>query len=452
MAFQRVKALVDWLGRIMTQPQSELNRFQRTLRFVYDLGRHGARQLQHDRAPQMAGALAFRTLFALLPVLVLGTVLVRAFRGFDQMEGKLAELFTKLRLDEFQVTGAAPADENGVAAGESLSQWLLGLFDQVEQINLAAIGWVGLAVVIYSAIGLMVTIEKSFNIIYRAPEGRSWARRLTIYWTVLTLGPGAIVAAMWIGNWLETVFPEQAGWWSVFRGVPALWNYVAIWLVTFALYKLIPNTNVTYRPALFGALLAAILLELGKRTLGAYFANAVSFSQLYGSLGLIPVFMFWVYVMWLIVLFGLEVSATLQMLGGRRRLEEIEATERTGLVDPTSVLLVMQFVARQFEESRPTTAREIADESALPESTVVQMIEYLISAGILHRLDREDGAVALARPPDQVSADELIEVGYRLADEGVERRSALIERLREAQKALAGQVTLANLASDHAAT
>ncbi|MHC4208261.1 MAG: YhjD/YihY/BrkB family envelope integrity protein [Planctomycetota bacterium] len=231
-----------------------------------------------------------------------------------------------------------------------------------------------------------------------------------------------------------------------------LWNYVALWLVTFAIYKLIPNTNVTYRPALFGALLAAILLELGKRMLGAYFANAVSFSQLYGSLGLIPVFMFWVYVMWLIVLFGLEVSATLQMLGGRRRLEEIEARERTGLVDPTSVLLVMQFVARQFEESRPTTAREIADEVALSESTVVQMIEYLIVAGILHRLDREDGAVALSRPPDQVSADELIEVGYRLADEGVERRSALIGRLREAQKALAGQVTLANLASDHAAT
>jgi membrane protein len=451
MALQRVKALVDRLGRIMTQPQDELNRFQKTLRFVYDLGRHGARQLQHDRAPQMDGALAFRTLFALLPVLVLGTVLVRAFRGFEQMEGKLADLFTRLGLDAYQVTGAA-TDENGnaVAAGESVSQWLLGLLEQVQEINLAAIGWVGLAVVIYSAIGLMVTIEKSFNIIYRAPEGRSWPRRLTVYWTVLTLGPGAIVAAMWVGNWIDSIFPEQAGWWSIFRAAPVLWNYVALWMVTFAIYKLIPNTNVTYRPALFGALLAAILLELGKRTLGAYFANAVSFGQLYGSLGLIPVFMFWVYVMWLIVLFGLEVSATLQMLGGRRRLEEIEARERTGLVDPTSVLLVMQFVARQFEESRPTTAREITDEIALPESTVVQMIEYLIAAGILHRLDRDDGAVALARPPDQVSADELIEVGYRLADEGVERRSALIERLRDAQKSLAGQVTLAALATDQA--
>ncbi|MHC4711052.1 MAG: YhjD/YihY/BrkB family envelope integrity protein, partial [Planctomycetota bacterium] len=168
--------------------------------------------------------------------------------------------------------------------------------------NVAAIGWVGLAVVIYSAIGLMVTIEKSFNIIYRAPEGRSWPRRLTVYWTVLTLGPGAIVAAMWVGNWIDSIFPEQAGWWSILRAAPVLWNYVALWMVTFAIYKLIPNTNVTYRPALFGALLAAILLEMGKRTLGAYFANAVSFGQLYGSLGLIPVFMFWVYVMWLIVL------------------------------------------------------------------------------------------------------------------------------------------------------
>jgi membrane protein len=450
MALQRVKGLVDRLGRIMTQPRSELSRFQKTLRFIYDLGRHGARQLQHDRAPQMAGALAFRTLFALLPVLVLGTVLVRAFRGYEQMEGWLAALFTKAGFDDFQVTGGPAGDETVVAAGKSVSEWLMGLLDQVQQINLAAIGWVGLAVVIYSAIGLMVTIEKSFNIIYRAPEGRSWPRRLTVYWTVLTLGPGAIVAAMWVGNWLDSVFPEQPGWWSIFRAAPVIWNYVALWLVTFSLYKLIPNTNVTFKSALFGALLAAILLEFGKRLLGVYFAKAVSFSQLYGSLGLIPVFMFWVYVMWLLVLFGLEVSATLQMLGGRRRLEEIEARDRTGLVDPTSVLLVMQYVARQFDHSRPTTAREITDEVALPESTVVQMIEYLITAGILHRLDREDGAVALARPPDQVSADELIEVGYRLADEGVERRSALIERLREAQKRLAGQMTLANLAADQA--
>ena len=95
----RIKAFLDWLSRIMTEPLNELSRAQRTLRFLFDLGRYGARQLQHDRAPHMAGALAFRTLFGLLPVLVVGTVLVRAFRGFDDLRGRLEGLFTKLGLD-----------------------------------------------------------------------------------------------------------------------------------------------------------------------------------------------------------------------------------------------------------------------------------------------------------------------------------------------------------------
>ena len=436
-----VQAVVERLTRIMTQPLHELSRFQRTLRFLYDLGRHGARQLQHDRAPQMAGALAFRTLFALLPVLVLGTILIRAFAGFDLLEQKLAEMFTQFGLDDFKVTGAS---DSAIAGGESISQWLLGLVDQVQHINIAAIGWVGLLVVVYSAIGLMVTIEKSFNIIYRAPEGRSWWNRLYIYWAVLTLAPIALIGAMWLGNWLESFFSARGGWWSVFKAAPAVWNFLVLWMVTFFVYKLIPNTNVTYRPGLFGALLAAVLLEVGKRTLGAYFANAVTISQLYGSLGLIPVFMFWVYVMWLIVLFGLEVSASLQMLRGRR-LEELDG-HRTGLVDPTSVLLVMQVVARSFEASQATTAREIADEVSMSEQTVILMLDDLTTAGIVHRLD-QDGAISMARPPDQVSAEELLEIGYKMCDESeASRASSIIRRLRDAQKGLAGQITLDKMA------
>ena len=441
-----VQAVVERLTRIMTQPLNELSRFQRTLRFMYDLGRHGARQLQHDRAPQMAGALAFRTLFALLPVLVLGTVLIRAFAGFEQLKGWLADLFTQFGLDDFTMTGAS---DSTIAGGESISQWLLSLVDQVQHINIAAIGWVGLLVVIYSAIGLMVTIEKSFNIIYRAPEGRSWWNRLYIYWAVLTLAPIAIIGAMYVGNLLESFFTARGGWWSVFKAAPAVWNFLVLWMVTFFVYKLIPNTNVTYRPGLFGALLAAVLLEVGKRTLGAYFAKAVLVGQLYGSLGLIPVFMFWVYVMWLIVLFGLEVSASLQMLRGRR-LEELDGN-RTGLVDPTSVLLVMQVVARYFEASHATTAREIADEVSMSEQTVILMLDHLTTAGIVHRLD-QDGSIAMARPPDQVSAGELLDIGYRMCDESEAARSSpIIRRLRDAQKGLAGQITLDKLA-DQAAT
>ena len=85
-------------------------------------------------------------------------------------------------------------------------------------------------------------------------------------------------------------------------------------MVLFAIYKLVPNTTVTIRSALAGAFVSALLLELGKRFLDLYLGKAFAVSQLYGSLGLVPLFMFWVYLMWLAVLFGLEVCAMLQGL------------------------------------------------------------------------------------------------------------------------------------------
>jgi DNA-binding IscR family transcriptional regulator len=83
----------------------------------------------------------------------------------------------------------------------------------------------------------------------------------------------------------------------------------------------------------------------------------------------------------------------------------------------------------------------------LPESTVAIMLEHLVEAGILHRLETESGAVALARPPEQISADQLIEIGFRMVDEGgTDDRPALLDHLRDAQKNLARKATLASLA------
>ena len=77
-------SVVRWIQRVITQPREELNRWQRTVRFAYDLGWYGWRQLKNDRAPQMAAALAFRSLFALLPVIIVATVVVKAYRGTEE--------------------------------------------------------------------------------------------------------------------------------------------------------------------------------------------------------------------------------------------------------------------------------------------------------------------------------------------------------------------------------
>ncbi len=106
----------------------------------------------------------------------------------------------------------------------------------------------------------------------------------------------------------------------------------------------------------------------------------------------------------------------------------------------------MQVVARYFDQSHATNAREIADEVSISEQTVILMLDHLTTAGIVHRLD-QDGSIAMARPPDQVNAEELLEIGYRMCDESeAARASTIIRRLRDAQKGLAGQITLDKMA------
>ena len=102
MAQLKIQPFIDWLKRAVTQPRDELGRWEKAVRFAYDLGRYGARQLREDRAPQMAAALSFRTLFGLLPVLVVGTMMIKAFGGFDQFRTEI--------LDDNSVLYSAPPD------------------------------------------------------------------------------------------------------------------------------------------------------------------------------------------------------------------------------------------------------------------------------------------------------------------------------------------------------
>ncbi len=440
------RAAVQWLKRVVTQPRDELDRWQRAARFAYDLGRYGGRQLTRDRAPQMAAALAFRTLFALFPVLVVAPILLKAVRGTDAFLELTGDLLASTSLADIHVVPPTDVSGEAGAVSMSLAEWLQDLVSRAASVNLAGVGWIGLGLIIYAAVGLMVTIEDSFNTVFRAPEGRSWVRRVPLYWFILTVGPVAI-GAMWYANsWFEQWIETVATWPALLRMTSVAWRLLVVWLFMFAVYALIPNTTVSLRPVMMGALVTSALVEVGRRTMDVYLQNAFAISQLYGSLGLIPLFMFWVYIMWLVVLFGLEVGATLQMLHGRK-LEELQSTAPSkGISDPASVVTAMEVVAQRFAVGQSTTMRHIAEEAHLPEATVSELIRSLIDAGIVHRVEGQDGAVSLARPPEQIRAEELIEIGFALADAGgAGYQSKLISKLRQAQKTLAARFTLASL-------
>jgi membrane protein len=425
-----LKLAAAWARRVVTEPRDELSRWERRARFAYDLVRYGLRKLRRDSATQMAAALSYRTLFSLLPVLVVATMIIRAIGGFRQFHERIAESLGSFGLDEIHVAAGSESALDG--GGQTLSAWILALIEEAERVDLTALTWVGAAVLVYSAVSLMVTIEKSFNDIFRAPQGRPWARRLPIYWTLLTLGPVAIGATIYLDNQLSSFLDSMTGFWSIAKILSPLSGFVGTWMVMFAAYKWLPNTHVKFQPALVGALFAALLLEGGKAFLGAYIGHAFSVRHLYGSLGLIPLFMFWVYLMWLLVLFGMEVAAALHKVS-IGAIEE-EAARATAVTDPGVVVAVVEVIAERFAAGEPTIAHDITDEIGVDERIVRAMLDALATARVVHWLDREDGTVTLAQPTSKIEVSTLLDVGFGLTSDASARRVPLLEKLRDAQR------------------
>ena len=398
----------------------------------------------------MAAALAFQTLFALVPVMIVATVMVKAVRGTDEFLQLVRDLLTSLKLDAIVMVPPDVVSVEGAPPTITLSEWLVGLVEQAASVNLAAVGWGGLAVIAYAAISLMITIEDSFNIIYRAPVGRPWRRRIPIYWFVLTVSP-ALMGITWylkgfVAEWVE--FTSVWPWLIIGTGL--LWDVMVIWLVLFVSYMLLPNTVVAVRPAMIGALVAAILLEVGIHFLDVYLTNAFAINQLYGSLGLIPLFMLWGNLMWLGLLFGSELSATLQMLDGRDLQDVPTKPVSHGMVDPASVVTMMEVIAGRFADGQTALVHELAEIVGIPEPVVSRILDQLVDEGILHRIDGAPGSLTLARPPQSITAEQLIEIGFHLADQnGSGKTSAIIERLREAQCRLLSNTTLASLLTNN---
>jgi membrane protein len=462
-----VATLSDHLRRLVTSPTQELSRAQRGLRYAIDLARHGARELRQDRATQLAAALAYRTLFSLIPIAVLALVVFQSFGGIEQIQPEIQQrAYDFLGLSALAVPeDSAPDSEPLTPDTEPGSQpegadqqlrthvdtILSELVGKISSASLQSIGLVGGLIFIWAALSLMMEIEDSFNRIYNCPRGRSLPRRIAQYWTIITLGPVLAVVSLnlagHVGSWLERGALARRA-----LSLGGLTGIAASWLLFFLLYWLVPNTKVRRRAALAGSLVAAALWELAKWGFKLYVTEAVPYSALYGSLGLIPLFLLWTYLSWLIVLFGLELTYTLQSMADRKYESLEELSRRQGLTDPRWVIPLMTRLATAFSEGRALDGPSLASELRLPIDAVVKLAGGLEEAGFVHQvqtLPREEPEYALARPPDRIHVSKLLEVSRALTGDECDGQTRpgfeVLEDLDRAQQEAAGRITLASL-------
>ena len=460
--------------------------------------RNAAVRTHRTQIPRMAAALAYRTIFALIPMFVIGGAVIGTLADKDTVEGAVDRVFELTGIDRIVLDPASPAtakdpdsvgesavtigddvpadqstpdrspvdqspvDQSVVAPPEEapadsqeneaigqpaveaasqeqarLAQWMDELVSGVEgqQGRLRAIGAVGAAALVYAVLGFLIEIERAFNSIYRARDGRSWSRRFTNYTTLLVVGPIFMILTFYLGSELTTALARVAQWmqWEVVWLPAFITRLVGVMISTLLfvlLYRVIPNAQVHLRTALSGAVIAAVLWELDKFGLVQYLSSfSGGVERLYGAIGLIPIFLLWVYVTWMIVLFGLQCAFLAQH---RRDVMGADPSRSWRVVEPGAAVSVAVLAARRFSEGKTLTPAFAARAIGIDDELATGMLERLSERGLLLPV-ADEGEQAperytLAEPAERLSASVAFEVGLELtAGRGV-------AGLREAQR------------------
>lgn len=271
---------------------------RRTWRVLEDV----YQRFESQRCTEIAAALAFTSILALVPLLVVVFAALSLFPAFAAWQGTI---------ETFIFHNFVPA------MGEQVQSYLLDFTAKAKTLRS-----VGIAFLVITVLSMMSTIESTFNVIWGVRRRRPLALRFLVYWAVLTLGPLLIGIGIVTTSYLVSLPLLRA---SLDTGMVSArlleWLPITATGAAFVLcYKVVPYRPVQLAHALIGGISAAVLFETAKRLFALYVANFPTQQAVYGAFATVPIFLLWVYLSWVIVLLGAQLTHSLGVVPGPRQL------------------------------------------------------------------------------------------------------------------------------------
>lgn len=443
-----------------------LERIPRFLAFQARLWRFCARRLHETNLSAMAAALSFKTIFALVPTLVLAAVVAGSLGFLEDTKQSLrafldASGLSRLVAVEDAGTTAPVAGAEPGAATAPAGRRVINVAAELEELvatvehklRFERIGPIGAVLLIWTAVGLLSTMEASLNRVFNAARNRSLPRRVLLYWSVLSLAPILLAVAVYAGRQVLALgegVPQLTGLLAVAGRLAPI--VVGIALLA-AVYALLPNTRVPYRACLGGAVVAVPLWLLAKWAFGLYVARFVVDGNLYGILGAVPLFLMWLNLSWHIFLFGAQLAHAAASLGQLHLPDEDEPAVVTSLHAAELVVAV----GRSFVAGRgPVSTAELATRLQVAPAGMRWLVDRLAARGVLAVANGgANERCVLARPPDRLMLADVfdaLEPGAEQSGPNGADRSAPAghHALRERLRAGVAGVHLADLLSPRA--
>lgn len=261
----------------------------RGLRTVYIL----TRDLLGGQLTLRAMSLVYTTLLSIVPLLALSFSVLKAFGVYDQIQPMLLKF-------------VEPLGEKGDEIVHQISAF-------IEKMNVGVLGALGLTLLLYTAISLMQKIEESLNFIWHIPNPRPLADRLSRYLSVLLVGPILVFSALGITASvmnIETVrdLMEIDVLGQAMQAISRLTPYLLVTAAFTFVYLFIPNSRVRFVPALIGGVAGGFSWQTAGWVFAVFIASSNRYAAIYSGLAILILFMIWLYLSWLILLFGASVA------------------------------------------------------------------------------------------------------------------------------------------------
>lgn len=275
---------MDKAGIVLILIMSASNQVRQFFRFMYFL----ILRFERNENRKNAAALTFVSLFAIVPLMTSGYAVLQLIPEFQDVSSQIEDFLFKHFIP---------------ASGESLQVYLAGFSEQAGKLT-----WIGIVILLFSAMSLMFTIENAFNRVWRVTTVRI-GRRLVLYWLVIVLGPLLLAAGILLSGYIfgSRLWLEHFDSWSHVNALLfSILPFLISSLFLCSMYYWLPACKVRFQDAFLGGVVTALVLELCKDGFVAVVSELPSYRLIYGAFAVVPLFLLWIYLAWCVVLLGAE--------------------------------------------------------------------------------------------------------------------------------------------------
>lgn len=251
-----------------------------------------------------ASSLSFYTLFTLVPVMLIVLSISTSLTSFDAFYSNIKA---------FIMDNILPVS----------SEVFSGFIDSFMQ-NSMQLSIIGIVSIIVSSMLFFQNFEYIVNKIFKTKPRGFW-ESLTIYWTLVTLTPIALVFSFYLSNELQTFL--DANQFTEALKVLQLFPYLIIWFLFFLIYKISANVEISNRAAGISSFTVSLTWYLAKVGFVSYVLQNQTYATLYGSFSTLIFFFLWVYLSWIIFIYGLKLCYTIEKVAEEARTEESKQIE-----------------------------------------------------------------------------------------------------------------------------